>query len=198
VSTADWKKHSAEISGNAESIAAAAAPVAAEIPAVESETPAASLNAISVTPPIRIKAGTATGFTDSDGNAWVGDEGFEGGDVSERPDLDVANTKDPMIYRSERYGMSSFQCDLPNGKYTVKLHFAETYDGISGPGQRVFSFNVQGQVFKDFDVWARAGGPRRAYVESVPVEVKNGRLKITFSSNIENPQICGIEILPAP
>jgi alcohol dehydrogenase (cytochrome c) len=62
----------------------------------------------------------------------------------------------------------------------------------------VFSFNIQGHPFKDFDVWVKAGGARRAYVESVPVEVTNGRLKITFTSNLENPQICGLEILPAP
>jgi hypothetical protein len=46
-------------------------------------------------------------------------------------------------------------------------------------------------------VYAKAGGPQRAYVESVPVEVTDGKLVITFQSNIENPQINGIEIIPA-
>ncbi len=92
--------------------------------------------------------------------------------------------------------MDSFSCEVPNGKYLVKLHFAETFEGISGEGQRVFSYKVQDREFKDFDVWKKAGGANRAYVETVPVEVTDGKLKITFTSNIENPQINAIEIAP--
>ncbi len=40
-------------------------------------------------------------------------------------------------------------------------------------------------------------GANRAYVETVPVEVTDGKFKITFTSNVENPQINAIEILPA-
>jgi alpha-N-arabinofuranosidase len=145
---------------------------------------------------IRIKAGSSTPFTDSKGNVWKAEEGFEGGSTIERPDIDIANTKEPGLYRSEHYSMDSFSCDVPNGKYVVKLHFAETFDGIGGEGQRVFSFNVQGKDFKDFDVWKKSGGPNRAYVETVPVEVTNGKFKITFTSNVENPQINAIEIAP--
>jgi len=145
---------------------------------------------------IRIKAGAAEAFKDSVGNTWSPDQGFNGGDVIERPDISIANTGEPGIYRSEHYGMDSFSCPLANGKYLVKLHFCETFDGIEGPGQRVFSFNVQGQDFKDFDVWVKAGGPLKAYVETVPVEITNGKLLITFTAGVENPQINGIEIIP--
>jgi len=147
--------------------------------------------------PICIKAG-GEGFTDSNGNHWLADQGFTEGDTVERPDLAITNTADPQIYRSERYSMTGFTRPLPNGKYIVKLHFCETFEGITGPGQRVFSFNVAGHEFKDFDVWVKAGGPQRAYVESVPVEITNGKLEITFTPNVENPQINGIEIIPAP
>ena len=92
--------------------------------------------------------------------------------------------------------MDSFSWPVPNGKYVVKLHFAETFEGITGPGERVFSFNVQGHEFKDFDVWVKAGGPLKAYVETVPVEVTDGKIKITFTPKVENPQICAIEIIP--
>jgi hypothetical protein len=37
----------------------------------------------------------------------------------------------------------------------------------------------------------------RAYVETVPVTVTNSLLKITFTPKVENPQINGIEVLPA-
>ena len=92
--------------------------------------------------------------------------------------------------------MDSFSCKLPNGKYIVKLYFAETFEGITGPGERVFSFNVQGHEFKDFDIWAKAGGPNRAYIETVPVEVTNGEFRIVFTSQVENPEINAIEIIP--
>jgi hypothetical protein len=60
----------------------------------------------------------------------------------------------------------------------------------------VFSFNVQGHEFKNFDIFAKAGGANRAYIETVPVEVTDGTFKITFTSNIENPAINAIEIIP--
>jgi len=93
--------------------------------------------------------------------------------------------------------MTKFTQPLPNRKYIVKLHFAETYEGITGPGQRVFSFNVEGHEFKDFDVWAKSGGFAHAYIETVPVEISDGSLDITFDYNVENPEINGIEIIPA-
>ena len=182
--------------------AAIAAPVATVAPAaaaapVVTATPAATAAPAPVPPPVRIKAGLFTPFTDSDGNVWLPDQGFADGDTTDRPDdLQIANTKDPALYRTERYGMSSFSYPVPNGKYTVKLHFAETYDGISGPGGRVFSFTVEGREFKDFDVWVKAGGLRRAYIETVNVEVTDGKLDISFTPNVENPEINGIEILP--
>jgi hypothetical protein len=92
--------------------------------------------------------------------------------------------------------MSAFSCKIPNGKYLAKLYFAETFVGITGPGQRVFSFNVQGHEFKDFDIWAKAGGPRRAYLETVPVEVTDGEFRVVFTAQTDNPAINAIEIVP--
>jgi Di-glucose binding within endoplasmic reticulum. len=147
-------------------------------------------------PPVRIKAGYFSSFKDSEGNTWLPDQAFTGGETIERPDLEIANTKDPMIYRAERYSMTGFSYPVPNGKYIVKLHFCETFEGIMGPGERVFSFNVEGHDFKDFDVWAKTGGHQRAYIETVPAEVTDGKLDVTFTPNVENPEINGIEILP--
>ncbi|HZZ28255.1 MAG TPA: malectin [Pirellulales bacterium] len=154
-------------------------------------------------PIIRFRAGSTTPYKDSQGHTWLPDVttkegGFEEGDTIDRPDeMEIKNTKDPALYRSEHYSMKSFWYKVPNGKYVIKLHFAETFDGIGGPGDRVFSFKVQDKEFKDFDVWKKAGGPQRAYIESVPVEITDGKLKITFTPNVENPEINGIEIIPA-
>ena len=161
--------------------------------------PAPAVVAAPINSVIRIKAGSPTPVTDFSGNVWLADQGFDGGDVIDRDASTViANTKDATLYLSEHYGMNSFSYKVPNGKYTAKLHFAETFEGVSAAGERVFSFNVQGHEFKDFDVWAKAGGSDRAYIETVPVEVTNGVFRIDFTSNVENPEINAIEIIPQP
>jgi hypothetical protein len=94
--------------------------------------------------------------------------------------------------------MSKFTQKLPNRRYTVKLHFAVTYEGITEAGQCVFSIDVEGKEIKDLDVWEKAGGPRRAYVETVPVTVEDGQLDIAFTAKAANPAISAIEIIPEP
>jgi len=167
-----------------------APPAAQVVPAVPTAT------AVAVTPPVRIKAGVTEKMTDSKGNVWLPDLGSADGETYEAADAEVANTKDPALYRTERYSMTAYSFAVPKGKYTVKLHFAEVYSGITGPGERVFTFKVQEHEFKNFDIWVKAGGPNKAYVESVDVEVTDGKLNITFTPDVENPKISGIEILP--
>jgi hypothetical protein len=147
----------------------------------------------------RVKAGSTDPFTDSAGHVWQAEVGFNGGDVVDRDaGLSVTNTADSGLFRSEHYSMDSFSCIVPNGNYIAKLYFAETYEGITASGMRVFSFNVQGTDFKDFDVWVKAGGPNTAYVLPVPVKVTDGKFTITFTPNVENPEINAIELDPQP
>jgi Malectin domain len=175
----------------------AAAPAVTPPPAPVVAAPASAPGAM--LPPVHIKAGLASSLTNADGVVWIADTGFADGDVVERDsELSITNTTTPALYRTERYGMTAFSYPVPNGKYIVKLHFAETFDGITGAGERVFSFNVEGTDFKDFDLYVKAGGPQRAYIETVPVEVTDGKLDITFTANVQSPEINGIEILPAP
>jgi hypothetical protein len=149
-------------------------------------------------PALRIKAGSDQKFVDHSGNVWLAEEGFEGGETISRDDsMKIEGTEDPGLYRSEHYSMDSFSHKVPNGKYTVKLHFAETFDEITEPGGRVFAFNVNGKDFKDFDVVKKAGRPQKAYVESVDLDVTDGMIKITFTADVQNPEINGIEIIPA-
>ncbi len=145
---------------------------------------------------IRIKAAATAPHTDETGVVWLSDEGLLDGETTERSALEIKNTKTPSLYLSERFSMTKFSKKIPNGKYIVKLHFAETYEGITGPGQRVFTFNVEGHEFKNFDIWVKSGGALSAYIETVPVTVTGGQLDITFTSEIENPQINAIEIIP--
>jgi len=199
--------HSANEQASTNPATSAAAP-AAPAPAVEPApvvTPAPDATAaaaapaaapVAVTPPVRIDCGATDKLTDSEGNVWLADEGSTDGDTFGVDDAAITNTPDSAIYQTERYGMTAYNFAVRNGKYTVKLLFAEIYSGVNGPGDRVFSFSVQGQEFKDFDIWAKAGGPNTAYIQSVDVDVTNGVLNITFTTNVENPKISGIEILP--
>ena len=154
---------------------------------------------------IRVACGAYQPYTDRDGNLWLPDQVKAPGASLSPPDgmtveraeeFEVPDVAFPQIFRTERYSMSKYELNLPNGKYTVRLHFAECFTGIRGVGQRVYSFAVQGQKpEKDFDLWKEAGGPYKAIRrEYKGVEVTDGKLRITFTPNIENPAINGIEI----
>ena len=154
---------------------------------------------------IRVACGAYQPYTDKDGNLWLPDEvkapgaslgSLDGMTIERTETYEVPNVAFPQIFRTERYSMSAYEFNLPNDKYTVRLHFAETFTGITGVGQRVYSFAVQGQKpEKDFDIFKEAGGPYKAIQrEYKGVEVTDGKLRITFTPNIENPAINGIEI----
>lgn len=147
-------------------------------------------------PSTRIEAGGNASFTDHLGRVWLADRGFTGGSTIDRGNIAIANTMDPRLYQTERYGMSAFAYDLPNGIYQVNLHFAETYTGVTDAGQRVFSVNVEGTALNDIDVFAQAGGRNKALVRSALVAVTDGQLNIKFTASILNPEINAIEIIP--
>ena len=148
---------------------------------------------------IRIKVGVRKPFVDVDGNTWLPDKGgFTQGVVADRDVITpVKGTRNPALYRSERYGMTAFSWPVPNGDYVIRLHFAEMYPRITGPGQRVFTFNVEGFEVKDFDIWIAAGGSQCAHIESVQAHIEDGRLDITFTKQIQSPTVNAIEIVPA-
>jgi len=154
---------------------------------------------------LRINCGAAEPYTDKAGNTWLADQGMEPGGkwgavdglTVDRGDLGIAGTDAPKIYETERYSLEGYKFTVPNGKYTVRLHFAETYDGITAEGERIFSVTVNDQtVLKDFDPFKEAGGYQKPAVKKIEdVTVTNGQLAIGFTLNIQNPEINGIEIL---
>ena len=153
---------------------------------------------------IRVNCGATESYTDKAGNTWAADQlwetgrtwGADGGLTVDRGSLGITGTDAPRVYELERYSMSSYKFTVPNGKYTVRLHFAETFEGIMGPGERVFSVSVPGQeVLKDLDLFKTVGFLKPLVKEYRSVSVENGQLMIGFTPNIENPQICGIEIV---
>jgi hypothetical protein len=154
---------------------------------------------------LRVNCAATEPYTDKAGNLWQPDQVMEEGKTwgavdgmtVDRGELGITGTDAPKIYETECYAMSAYKFKVPAGKYTVRLHFAETYSGIGGEGERVFSVTINGKtVLKDFDVYKEAGKPEKPIVKEFKgIAVTNGELVISFVSNIENPEINGIEIL---
>ena len=141
---------------------------------------------------------------DKAGNQWVADQDFVAGkwgavdgSTSDRTGLGVKGTDNPAIYETERYSMESYKFTVPNGTYTVKMHFAETYEGIGAAGDRVFDVSLQGKpVLTNFDAFKEGKAAATAVVkEFKDVQVTNGQIVIGFTPKVENPEINGIEIL---
>src|SRR4029077_17497433 len=88
----------------------------------------ASSATVSLVPPfspIFVHSGGAA-YMDTLGQVWSADAGFIGGNTSSTTS-NIANTPDPKLYQTERYGNFSYQFAVANGSYNVILKFAETY-----------------------------------------------------------------------
>ncbi|KAG0513009.1 hypothetical protein BDA96_10G063900 [Sorghum bicolor] len=87
----------------------------------------------------------------------------------------------PELYKTARTSTSSLRyyvVGLANGKYTVKLFFAEIVI-TDGPGRRLFDIDIQNQnIRKDFDITKEAGGSRKGTNITQEVSVNNSILEI--------------------
>jgi hypothetical protein len=155
---------------------------------------------------LRVDAGGLISYTDRAGNQWQPDKdyapgggyGFQGGDMVDHwESTKITGTPDPRLYQTERYDMSAFIAEAPEGKYTVRLHFVETYEDISVDGPRVFDVKIQGvQVAMDVDIAGEAGGVRKALVrEFTGIPAREGVLKIDFIAKQLSVRVSAIEIL---
>jgi hypothetical protein len=142
--------------------------------------------------PIFVHSG-GNAYRDSLGNNWIADTGFTGGQAASTTKA-IANTLDPALYQTERYGNSVYQYSVPPGKYTVVLKFAETY--WTTTGRRLFNTSINGtQVLTNFDILAAAGAASIAVDRSFPVTVSGSSITIQFTAgSADLPKIDAIEI----
>ncbi len=107
-------------------------------------------------------------------------------------DNDITGTVDDEIYNSERWtpgGSYTYEVPVANGSYRVELHFAEIYDGILLPGQRVFDMQLEGQApaaLQDIDIFGQVG-PNAPLVMSQMVTVSDGSLSIQVGPGSDAP-----------
>jgi chitodextrinase len=165
----------------------------------------AQSNQVSVTTPvppamvIRVNSG-GPAYTDAANQVWAADSGFNTGSIASVTNP-IAGTSDPVLYRTERWDPGTapemgYSFTVPNGTYTVKLHFAETWNGGQAVGKRVFNVQLEGaQVLTNFDIFAEVGG-YTALIKTFQTTVADGQLNINFThGSADDPQIGAIEIL---
>jgi hypothetical protein len=109
------------------------------------------------------------------------------------------------LYRSEQSSNADkkpfrYEIPLANGNYFVRLHFAEIFWGApgtgitGGPGSRVMSVTLENQLrLANLDV-AGEVGTATAVIKNFPVTVTDGKLNINFSSSVNRPMVCAVEV----
>jgi hypothetical protein len=149
--------------------------------------------------PIRVKCG-GPGLTDSKGQVWSADFGFNGGTVSQAQGP-VSGTSDPALFQHGRLSTSStapliYTFPVADGSYHLNLYFAELFSGDDHAGSRVFNVKLQGStVFQNLDVFAAAGA-NAALIKSADIAVTNGAVQIELDTLADRAKIEAIEIVP--
>lgn len=169
---------------------------------------------ISVTPGnpdpaiVRIGAGRSTPYLDSAGLVWAPDAGFFNTGTAESFVFPVADTDDDTLYLSTRFdrpsgAMMEYTFPVPNGAYSVQLHFIETSEPRMVPGGRVFDVRIEDALaLDDLDIFVASNStasPKvvRPYVANLPTTVADGSLKIRFEhGSANNPVVSAIAIFP--
>lgn len=144
----------------------------------------------------RINCGSDKALADEAGNVWAPDQGFsESKAVVREASLPIHNTAAPEIYRHERYGMGFYTLPVEPGLYTVRLHFAETFDCNYKAGQRFFDVSINGKpVVQNFDPYTAAGGFGLPVVIEYAGCPATDHIQIDFS---KGGAIYGIEVINA-
>lgn len=115
----------------------------------------------------------------------------------------VESTEADALYRSYRFapgwGTFSVRVPLEAGTYTVRLHWAEMWDGAWTEGTRVFDValgdNAGVETVEDgLDVYATAG-PATALVRQYTVTVGSSPLVIRLISRQQNAMLSAFEVL---
>ncbi|PPK88535.1 putative Ig domain-containing protein [Neolewinella xylanilytica] len=151
---------------------------------------------------IRINAGGPT--LTYGGKEFVTDVNFIGG-----KEYINASAAVDALYQSERSAappaVFGYSIPVPNGTYTINLHFAEVYFGASGggtggTGSRIFDVTLEGDLVLDnYDIIADVGS-ETATVKPFQVTVTDGTIDLELDARPEvggtnQPKLSALEIL---
>jgi hypothetical protein len=149
----------------------------------------------------RIDAGGPALQSVDGGPDWTDDSGLVsssntadwGGTVPR--DSTVPASTAPDIFATERWGEQDWELPVPAGRsITVRLYFANQYDGTAEVGQRVFDVLLDGSlVLDDFDI-VKAAGNRTGTMRAFSI-TSDGTVDIDLRAVTENPLVNGIEVV---
>ncbi|MEL6815611.1 MAG: malectin domain-containing carbohydrate-binding protein, partial [Cyanobacteria bacterium J06598_3] len=141
---------------------------------------------------LRVNAGGER-YVDSNGHIWLADAFFDGGKTTYKY-ADISNTKDDVLYRSERYAKNlTYAIPVANGIYDLNLLMAEIY--WSQEGARIFDVAVEGDaVVQDLDIHDQVAKNRAFNQQISTVEVTDGVLNIALSATQDKAKLAGLEI----
>lgn len=110
------------------------------------------------------------------GVVWESGAGYVSGgkDYSFGGTHDVSGVSSPApneVYQTVHHQDHTYSFpDVPNGTYTVRLHFTDTHEG-----DRAMDYTIEGtKVLDDFNIVSAAGGTNAAVVKEFAVEVSDG------------------------
>jgi hypothetical protein len=153
--------------------------------------------------PIRISAHRSD-LVDADGTRWSGDNYFIEGRTLfyQNPER---GPKIPALYAGERHGNFSYAIPVAPGRYTVRLHFLESFFSpfipvafCRGVGCRVFDVTCNGvMLLQDFDIVQAAGAAFRPVVREFHGLRPNGqgKLLLSFSPKVNYAEVRAIEVI---
>ena len=128
--------------------------------------------------------------------SWLADTGYSGGTAKSTSSA-IANASNApqAVYQTRRYAPTltySFPT-VPDGNYTIRLHFAELY--YNAAGRRRFNVSIEGQLkLTNFDIYQEAGGKNRAVIRTFENVAVSGGLQIQGVASLDGAQFNGIEI----
>ncbi len=147
---------------------------------------------------IRINCGEGSAFTDAQGHRWAQDYGYSRDTMQNHLEVPISGTTPDMqpLYQSSRYRYAgdpfSYTFDVPNGRYSVTLKFADY--GHNEAGNYVLDVKINGKkVLSHFDP-DKEHGPHWANDKLFETKVTVQKLTIEFLAEQGSALINGIEI----
>ncbi len=136
------------------------------------------------------------------GQAWESDESYRVGSGFKLDNVDdvssqIQATEKDALYRSYMSSVAdftpiSYEITVPNGTYTLRLHFAENFFDESA--RRINHVQMEGAIQGlGIDIFQEVGF-KTALVRDYEVEVTDGALNLDFLPLENRPAICGFEL----
>jgi hypothetical protein len=164
---------------------------------VAQRTSAAASNVL-----FRVNAAGAPVQAADGGVDWSDDAGLvSGGNTADwgatvPRDTTVPASTPADVFATERWGAQDWNFPVPAGRHvTVRLYFANQYDGTAQPGQRVFDVLIDGATaLSQFDIVAAAGN-KTGTMRSFAITTDGDGVDVDLRARVENPLINAIELI---